>query len=118
MYVAGPRRVKGTASTERLANDRRETPWTELPIVCPYCGNHGEPNGNCKTNAWVPFRLVEEVVRSWMSSARPDREGKLQIMGDADHDQVDWTSGADLRFECMAWFGQFAIPEGAKVDFE
>jgi hypothetical protein len=95
-----------------------ETRWNELPIVCPHCGNHGEPKGSWTRNGWTPFRLVEEVVRSWMFSARHDEHGRLIVIGDADHDKVDWESGTNLRFECIACFGQFAIPEGASVDFE
>jgi hypothetical protein len=93
------------------------TPWGELPIVCPHCGNHGESNRGWETNAWTPFKLVEEVVRSWIFSARQE-DGKLSLVADTNSDKVDWESGTNLRFECMECFGQFPVPEDVQVDFE
>jgi len=93
------------------------TPWRELPIVCPHCGNHGEPARGWETNAWTPFKLVEEVVRSWIFSAR-EKNGKLSLIADTNSDEVNWESGSNLRFECMECFGDFPVPEDAEVDFE
>ncbi len=90
----------------------------ELPIICPHCGNHGHEGDVWPRNADVPFKLVEEVLRSFEFSAVVDEKGRLDIMGDVDTDSVDWESGTNLRFECMACFGQFAIPENASVDFD
>ncbi len=70
------------------------------------------------TNAWTPFKLVEEVVRSWIFSANLGEDGKLSLTADSYSDSVDSESGTNLRFECMGCYGQFAVPEGAEVDFE
>jgi len=90
----------------------------ELPIACPHCGNHGHPKDRWTTNAPVPFKLVEDVVRSFAFSATIDKKGALDILGDVDTDDVDWESGSNLRFECMACFGEFAMPKTASVDFD
>lgn len=95
-----------------------ETSWTELPIACPHCGNHGEEDGQWQINGWTPFRLVEEVVRSWTFEAHPAEGGTLVLIADASNDEVDWESGTNLRFECVQCFGQFPLPENAKVEFE
>jgi hypothetical protein len=89
----------------------------ELPIQCPHCGNHGEAGGEWEGNAWTPFKLIEEVVRSWEFAAR--REGGVMLLSaDASGDSVDWESGANLRIECMQCFESFPLPEGAVVEFE
>lgn len=98
--------------------DDQETNWSELPIVCPHCGNHGEPDGPWRENGWAPFKLVEEVVRSWVFDAKITESGSLALLADSGSDDVDWESGANLRFECMQCFGQFPIPEDADVDFD
>ena len=90
----------------------------DLPIVCPHCGNHGHPSDVWPRNAGVPFKLVEDVVRSFEFSADLDENGALDIFGDVETDSVDWESGCNLRIECMACFGQFALPENANVDFD
>ena len=95
-----------------------ETSWTELPIVCPGCGNRGQPKGAWTNNAWVPFKLVEEVIRSFMFAAEVDANGQLNVVADVETDDVDWESGSNLRFECMGCFAQFAIPKEASVDFD
>ena len=95
-----------------------QTRWTELPIVCPHCGNHGEEGGEWEANGVTPFRLIEEVIRSWPFSAKEDASGVLRLSADASNDKVDWESGADLRFECGQCFGEFPVPETAKVEFE
>jgi hypothetical protein len=66
----------------------------------------------------TPFRLIEEVVRSWPFSAELDAGGALLLSADASNDEVDWESGTNLRFECGQCFGEFPLPEGATVDFE
>lgn len=95
-----------------------QTRWDEIPIVCPSCGNHGQRKGRWRTNAAVPFKLVEEVVRSFEFTAGVDDEGKLWIVGDVETDSVDWESGTNLRIECMACFNQFPIPAGTDVEFD
>lgn len=95
-----------------------QTLWSELPIVCPHCGNHGEHNGAWQTNGCTPFRLVEEVVRSWVFEAQRDKDGTLLLTADASNVKVDWESGTTLRLECGQCFETFPLPEGAKVNFE
>lgn len=94
-----------------------ETRWSEIPIVCPSCGNHGEEEGKWSKNAAVPFKLVEDVVRSFEFSADLDEHGRLWVVADVHSDVVDWESGANLRIECMACFDQFPISDSADVDF-
>ena len=94
------------------------TPWTELPIVCPHCGNHGEEDGPWEANGVSPFRLIEDVVRLWRFQAQQNAAGELLITADAENDDVDWESGTNLRLECGQCFGAFPLPEGAQVDFE
>jgi hypothetical protein len=98
--------------------DGEETRWIELPIVCPHCGNHGEEGGKWETNGPTPFRLIEDVIRSWPFSAQRDASGALLLVGDTSDDSVDWESGTNLRCECTQCFGEFPLPEGAAVDFE
>jgi hypothetical protein len=100
-----------------MAAEIEQSPWPELPIVCPHCGNHGEPDGEWQVNAWTPFKLIEEVVRSWEFAAVQDVH-VLRLTADASSDATGWESGANLRIECMQCFSSFAIPEGAKVEFE
>lgn len=100
-----------------MASQVEQSRWTELPIVCPHCGNHGEEDGAWEANAWVPFKLVEEVVRSWEFAA-VDVDGLLRLTADASSDSVDWESGTNLRVECMQCFGSFPLPEGAEVVFD
>jgi|SRR5438105_1341944 len=93
------------------------TRWSELPIICPTCGNRGETDDDWERNAAVPFKLVEEVVRSFEFSATVDDAKRLFIAADVETDEVDWESGNGMRIECMACFGQFPIPDGADIDF-
>jgi len=90
-----------------------ESQWADLPICCPHCGNHGEPEGEWQANAWTPFKLIKEVVRSWEFTAVSE-SGKLRLSANALDEQLGET---DLRIECMQCFGSFAIPEGAEVQF-
>lgn len=94
-----------------------QTQWTELAIVCPHCGNDGRDDGRWKVNGWTPFRLVEEVMRSWMFEAQRDPDGTLVLTADASNDKVDWESGTNLRLECVSCFGTFALPDGAELEF-
>ena len=100
-----------------MANAREQPAWGELPIACPHCGNHGQPDGEWAANAWTPFKLIEEVVRSWEFDARHDG-GTLRLTANAADESVDWESGTNLRIECMQCFASFAIPERAEVAFE
>ena len=100
-----------------MANDLEQSNWPELPIVCPHCGNHGEPEGAWEANAWTPFKLIEEVVRSWEFAAVRDGD-VLRLTANAEDESVDWESGTNLRIECMQCFGSFPVPETAPVEFE
>ncbi len=100
-----------------MAAEIEQSPWPELPIVCPHCGNHGERDGEWQANAWAPFKLIEEVVRSWEFAAAHDGN-VLRLTADVSSDSTDWESGTNLRIECMQCFGSFAVPEGAHVEFE
>jgi hypothetical protein len=91
--------------------------WPDLPFICPHCGNHGESDGEWQANAWMPFKLIEEVVRSWEFAAVRDAS-VLRLTADESSDSTDWESGTNLRIECMQCFGSFAVPEGAEVEFE
>ena len=101
-------------SSERVEH----TQWLQLPIVCPHCGNHGERNRNWEKNGWTPFRLIEEVIRSWEFSAAVDGQGKLSLIADTNSDEVNWESGSNLRLECVECFNEFPVPEDAHVDFD
>ena len=65
----------------------------------------------------MPFKLIEEVVRTWVFDARQDG-AVLRLMADASSDSTDWESGTNLRIECTQCFGSFALPDGAEVEFE
>lgn len=91
--------------------------WPELPICCPHCGNHGEPDGPWEANGWTPFKLVEEVVRSWEFKA-VQLGGTLMLTAHSADESVDWESGTNLRIECMQCFQSFAIPDGAELVFD
>jgi hypothetical protein len=92
-----------------------QSPWLDLPIQCPHCGNHGAPDGEWEAHAWTPFKLIEEVVRSWEFEAA-SRDGKLVLTANAVDEQVDW-GDTDRRIECMQCFESFPIPEAAEVVF-
>ncbi len=94
------------------------TRWIDLGIVCPYCGNRGDADGGWTTNAWVPFKLVENVIRSFAFAGTKDPDGGLSLVADVETDDVDWESGSDLRLECMQCFGDFPLPDEAGVDFD
>jgi hypothetical protein len=99
-----------------MAGEIEQSAWLELPIVCPHCGNHGEPDGEWQVNGWTPFRLIEVVVRSWELDALQDGS-VLRLTANASSDSADWESGTNLRLECMQCFESFAVPEGAEVEF-
>lgn len=100
-----------------MSNTFEQPRWEALPIQCPHCGNHGEPDGAWEANAWTPFKLIEEVVRSWEFTAANGVDGLLLVANVVD-EAVDWESGTDLRIECMQCFESFGMPEGAQVHFE
>jgi hypothetical protein len=91
-----------------------EIPWMELPICCPQCGNHGAAGGEWEANGWTPFKLIEEVVRSWQFTPAQDGEGLSMIA-----DSVSETDpSTTLSIECMQCFELFPLPEKTKVQFE
>jgi hypothetical protein len=94
-----------------------QSPWLDLPIVCPHCGNHGRADDPWEANAWTPFKLVEEVVRSWEFTATRD-SGVLRLRANASDESVDSESGTNIRIECMQCFESFPVPEGAEVAIE
>ncbi|MEO8381673.1 MAG: hypothetical protein ABI779_18570 [Acidobacteriota bacterium] len=69
-------------------------------------------------NGPTPFRLIEEVIRTWLFAPHRDESGTLVLTADASNDQVDWESGTNLRLECGQCFGTFALPDRAAVAFE
>ena len=93
-----------------------KTKWTELGIVCPSCGNRGHHAGRWRRRARVPFRVIEDVVRSFEFSASKDEGGRLVLLIDTDTDSVDWESGTGFRFECTNCFTSFEMP--ADVDYD
>ena len=97
-----------------------QSAWPDLPIQCPHCGNHGEPDGVWEANAWTPFKLIEEVVRSWEFRAERT-DGALVLSANVVDEQVDWQDwqgATNLRIECMQCFESFPIPEAAEVKIE
>lgn len=93
------------------------TDWAHLPIVCPHCGNHGHDSGAWTVNSDTPFKLVEDVVRSFEFVVEVDVDGMLHLIADVETDSVDWESGQNMRIECMECFGDFDLPENADYDF-
>lgn len=88
-----------------------------VELRCPHCGNEGEEGDEWEANAPGPFRLVEEVLRSWYFDI-VEREGELLLLADPGTDKVDWESGNGLRIECCACFEHFPIPTNLPVDFD
>jgi hypothetical protein len=102
-----------------LSSDNTESVrWTEFAIVCPHCGNHGQEGGPWEANCWNPFRLIENVLRSFLFVPKRYEEGAVLLVADTDTDKVDWESGTGFRLECMQCFKEFALPEGFEIDFE
>ena len=92
--------------------------WPRLGIVCPFCGNRGLDDAAWLLNGDVPFRLVEDVARSWtFSAARISGDG-LVMIADANRDDVDWENGLNRRLECMQCLAQFPLPADVIVNFE
>jgi hypothetical protein len=85
--------------------------WMELPIRCPHCGNHGEPDGPWEANAWTPFKLIEEVVRSWEFMAADTGDG-LRLTVNACDESIDGESGTSLCIECMQCFNPSRFRRG------
>ena len=94
------------------------TDWTALPIICPHCGNHGSAEGDWTKNSHTPFKLIEDVVRSFDFVVEPTTEGTLRLIADVNSDSVDWESGRNMRIECMQCFGDIDLPENADCDFQ
>ena len=92
--------------------------WSALPIVCPHCGNHGNEDGAWTKNSHTPFRLVEDVVRSFDFVVEPSPDGTLRLVADVETDSVYWESGQNMRIECMQCFGDIDLPANADYDFE
>lgn len=100
------------------ADEIGRTPWTELPIRCPDCGNHGERNGEWATWHPVPFKLVENVLRSFMFAASVDKNGVVSLRADVETDDVDWDSGTGMRLQCVQCGREFEVPENSSIDFD
>lgn len=97
-----------------------QSAWPDLPIQCPHCSNHGQPDGEWEVNGRTPFKLIEEVVRSWEFRAKRTVQALVLSANAVDElvDWQDWQSATNLRIECMQCFPSFPIPEGAEVVFE
>jgi hypothetical protein len=93
------------------------TDWSNLPIVCPHCGNHGADGGEWMRNSHTPFKLVEDVVRSFEFVAQSEPDGTLRLVADVESDSVDWESGTNMRIECMQCLGNFELPDQIDYDF-
>lgn len=91
-----------------------EIDWQDLPIYCPHCGNQGKDGGVWEENGWTPFRLLEEVVRSWLFTP-VNRDDGLSLIADV-------AAGTDplshLQIECGECFGVFPLPEKVNVRFD
>jgi hypothetical protein len=94
------------------------TDWPSLGIVCPSCGNRGADDAAWLLHGRAPFRLVEDVSRSWLFSAKLRPGGRLVVVADADHDHVDWEAGSNRRLECMQCLAQFPLTAEMSVEFE
>jgi hypothetical protein len=93
--------------------------WPTLPIVCPHCGNRGETEGAWESNSATPFRLIEDVIRTFpLTGAEIRADGVLSLTADAQNDSVDWESGSNPRFECAQCFREFPVPDTAVVDYD
>jgi hypothetical protein len=86
-------------------------------LQCPHCGNDGSDEDDWVKQSTAPFRLIENVSRTWEFDAV--KLGATWLLdGDSGTDEVDWDSGDGLRLECCSCFGEFPIPEGFEVDFD
>ncbi|MFZ2491484.1 MAG: hypothetical protein WA208_08360 [Thermoanaerobaculia bacterium] len=97
-------------------SDPEEVNWAELPIVCPECGSHGEPDKKWSRYSNVPFKIAEDVVRTFDFTAE-QVNGKLGIGIVVDTDDVDWESGIGFTIQCMKCYARFPIPDDADTDF-
>lgn len=95
-----------------------ETDWPNLGIECPSCGNRGNDDALWAANGPTPFRLVEDVARSWTFTARFSLGIGLIVVANASQDEIDWESGSNRRFECMQCLTQFPLPSRIIVSFE
>lgn len=94
-----------------------KTRWRALGIGCPNCGNDGRRGGKWEKYSSVPFKIVEDVIRSFEFSAEADDDLGLVLTVDTDTDAVDWESGTDHRFECMSCFKSFPLPEKSEWNY-
>lgn len=100
-----------------MANDAALVDWSFAGIVCPTCGNAGIEDGRWLLNDGVPFRIVENLERSW--AFRPQRIGSRVIATiDSAHDRIRWEAGSDRRLECEQCLDQFPIPSSLEIDFQ
>src|SRR5688572_28731734 len=90
------------------SGDPLDRPSDRLPALRKSRGG----GGAWSANGWTPFRLVEEVVRSWIFEARRE-DGTLVLAADASNDKADWERGTNLRLECGQCFGTFPLPPEA-----
>ena len=97
--------------------NHEETNWAEAGLACPHCGNSGEAKGSWERNSSVPFKLIEDVIRSWKFSVTRGVDGTTLLLADTATDSVDWESGLNTRLECMECFDQFPLPEGFGLDY-
>jgi hypothetical protein len=96
--------------------------WNPNPaivaLVCPECCNDATGAGQeWLVNGPTPFRLVEDVTRSWTLTARCEDAEGLILMVDTDRDRVDWENGTNRRVECVQCLTHFPLPFGAVVRF-
>ncbi len=89
-----------------------------LRIVCPICGNAGERDGAWLYHDSTPFRLVEDVRRSWPFEPKRCDDGGMLAVVDAASDRIDWQNGANRRLACMACLGEFPIGQECQIAFE
>lgn len=94
------------------------TQWTELGIRCPACGNNGQSGSGWERNASLPFKLLEDITRSFEFTAEVASDGRLRLIADVDTDSAGWKSGQNTRLECMQCFGTVDLRENADYDFE
>jgi hypothetical protein len=93
------------------------TRWKALGIVCPHCGNTGRRGGEWERYSSVPFKMVEDVIRSFEFTAEKDAGGVLNLTLDTETDSVDWESSTNIRFECRSCYGSFALPDEYEIDY-
>jgi hypothetical protein len=91
--------------------------WKALGIVCPHCGNTGRRGGKWERYSSVPFKVVEDVIRSFEFTAEKDADGVVSLTVDTETDSVDWESSTNVRFECRSCYRSFELPDGYELDY-